>query len=1157
MSHAPLDRESDHPPAPGNAVDKESFVFLDRRGKRWPRFRRLMFAAGLLVFVAIVLFIQTLVLPSPFAVPPAVEQLLRASKAQQSKKTMQDSEQPAKRLWLHYAKKHKEGKTEQAAAGTRRHPATAGHDKTAEAAVPPIRSGEIRLGFYESWNPDSLDSLKENLEKLTHVCPDWLSFDAEVGKLKSTADPQLVESIREQGAILMPLLSNLGPGDAWMVEAVESLINGPLDRQDRFIAHLVDTLATMQAGGVVLDWQQIDPSYKGNMSAFLARIAAALHRAHLELWLCVSTGQDLKMYDLDRIAGSIDHFVAMLHDEHAESDKPGPIASREFFNGWLSTLAGGYGSPGQWVISLGTYGYDWAEGNKSAELLSFADVMSRAKRSAQTTCTFSRPSLNPHFVYETGQTVHTIWFLDAITFLNQLTAARSFHVGGIAINKLGTEDPAIWDVLGLAFDTLPSRDQLARLETIKPGDDIAQIGRGNLISIEDERSDGTRSILVDKKGGVGAMLTATYQTFPGYLTIIHQGQGPSDGVTLTFDDGPDKKWTPQILDILKAKQVKATFFMIGANMEKHPKLVQRILNEGHMIGVHTYSHPNIAQVSEERAHLEFNATQRLLESITGHSTTLFRPPYNADTNPHEQEELVPIKLAQQMGYLTVTEDIDPEDWDKPGVEVMFDRIQHGRMRGGNVVLLHDAGGDRSQTVATLPLIIDYLNARGDRILSLPELLDIPAVQLMPAVQDNQQPVTRMISDSGFTALHELTNFFWAFMILATGLTVLRTLVVSWLAIRSRWHDERNKDDGQSFCPPVSVLIAAYNEEKVIHDTLRSVLNTDYPGTMEVVVVDDGSQDTTAAIVAAMAEDDPRICLIRQVNLGKAMALRNGMEAISHAFVVSLDADTQFTPQTIGHLIRPFADQKVGAVSGRAKVGNPKTLVARFQSLEYTCGFNLDRRAYHRLNCITVVPGAVSALRLSAIQAVGGISTETLAEDTDLTLALHKQGYTVHYASRAVAWTEAPETVRAFAKQRFRWAFGTLQCLWKHRELLFNPQYPALGWFSLPSAWFFNIILVALGSVIDLALLLSLALSPANSALYLYFLVFLAADLLLATVACLVEREPLAQTWLILPMRFIYRPVLNIVVIRAILRALRGVWVGWGKLDRTASVPYQA
>jgi peptidoglycan-N-acetylglucosamine deacetylase len=1154
MNPAPTETTPSH--ATHDSDTRESFVFFDRRGKRWPRFRRLMFAGSLLVFIAVILFIQTLVLPSHLIKPPAIEQLKSSIKALQDKKNLHTQSTIAKPLWLDYVKKQPNAKAHGHADAAHRLPAHAPEKKTS-VALSSNGSKEIRLGFYESWDPDSTDSLKIYADKLTHLCPDWLNFAPDTGKIEATMDESVLDLVKEEHVVLMPLLRNLGEGDNWLSEVVEALINGPRERQDRFIAQLIEHLHAMSAGGVVLDWQKVDPSYRDNMSRFLAIMSNALHNEQMELWLCVSTGRDLKTFDLDTLSPHVDHFVAMLHDEHAEFDPPGPIASREFVDGWLSTLVDGYGKPTQWVVSLGSYGYDWTEGQEAGEYISFADAMSRAGRSAQTLCEFHRPSMNPHFDYGVDNTVHTVWFLDALTFLNQLTDARAHHVGGVALNRLGTEDPAVWDVLDLDPGQPLTPNTLIPFETIQPGQAIAHIGKGNLITIADERNNGIRRIHIDPKGLPGAKISATYEKFPSYLTILHQGRGPEEGVAITFDDGPDSEWTPQILDILKAENVKATFFMIGSNMEKHPTLVERILAEGHMIGVHTYSHPNIALVSEERAHLEFNATQRLIESITGHSSILFRPPYNADTNPHDPDELVPVKLAQDMGYVTVTEDIDPEDWDEPGVGTMLERVKRGRVRGGNVVLLHDAGGDRSQTVEVLPRIIKYLNARGDRIMSLPELLGIPAEQLMPVLPANQQPLTRIISESGFTAIHELTNFFWAFMIVATALTVLKTLVVSWLAILSRRNDRAAADKSTAYCPPVSVLIAAYNEEKVIRDTLRSVRNTIYPGSMEIIVVDDGSQDGTAAIVAVMAEEDSRIRLIRQANMGKATALRNGLQAVQHEFVVSLDADTQFTPQTIGHLIQPFANSAVGAVSGRARVGNPKTLMARFQSLEYTCGFNLDRRAYHQLNCITVVPGAVSALRVSAVQAAGGISNETLAEDTDLTLALHKCGYTIHYAPQAVAWTEAPETVRAFAKQRFRWAFGTLQCLWKHRELLFNPQYRALGWFSLPSAWFFNIFLVAFGSVIDLLLILSLLLSPANSILYVYFLIFVAADLLLAAVACLVEREPLAQIWLILPMRFIYRPVLNIVVARAILRALKGVWVGWGKLDRTASVPYNA
>jgi cellulose synthase/poly-beta-1,6-N-acetylglucosamine synthase-like glycosyltransferase/peptidoglycan/xylan/chitin deacetylase (PgdA/CDA1 family)/spore germination protein YaaH len=1136
-------------PSPQEQSSQASFIFLDHHGKRWPRLKRIAFIGSLLLFLAAVLFVQTLVLPSSLHLPPSVDQLKSHLKALQMHST---GWTPSKPLWLDYAKQttHKEktgGLSHHAkavSAGTHQQRTTG-----MNAAAHRIEK-EIRLGFYEGWDPDSLDSLTAHADQLTHLCPDWLHLTDDPDPLKVTTDHHVLSVVENHELQLMPLLRNLGAGDTWHNEAVEWLINGTETRQQAFITHLIEVLDRMDADGVVLDWQQVDPTYRDGMSVLLTRLAKALHQEQMELWLCIPVGRELKVFDLDRLSHHVDHFIAMLHDENAEGDRPGPIASQAFFKGWLSTLVDGYGRPEQWIVSQGAYGYDWAEGEDEGEHISFQDVLSRAGHSEQINCAFHPPEANPHFVYDDGKAIHTVWFLDAVTFLNQLTLARAHHVGGVAVNRLGNEDPAIWEVLDMAADKPLAAPALEQLGRIDPGDGIAHIGKGNLITITDERSPGKRLVQYNPKAPLGLRYSETYQQFPRYLTILHQGQGPADGVALTFDDGPDDKWTPQLLDVLKERGAKATFFMIGANMEKHPAIVRRILEEGHMIGVHTYSHPNIALVSDERAHLELNATQRLIESITGHGTILFRPPYNADTNPHDPEELVPIKLAQSMGYVSVTEDIDTEDWDKPGVTVMLSRIREGRQFGGNVILLHDAGGDRSQTVAALPRIIDYINARGDRILPLPELLGVPSQQLMPLVPTNQQPWTRMISGGGFSAIHKVTNFFWAFMIVATVLTMIKTLVVSWLAIRSRSHEIETQDP---FVPPVSVLIAAYNEEKVIGETLRTVLNTTYEGPMEIVVVDDGSTDNTAGIVEAMAKEDARIRLIRQINHGKAIALRTGLSSVTHGIVVTLDADTQFTPSTLGHLVQPLADPAVAAVSGRARVGNPKTLFARFQSLEYSCGFNLDRRAYHQLNCITVVPGAISALRVSAVREAGGISNDTLAEDTDLTLALHRIGYRICYTSRAIAWTEAPETLPTFAKQRFRWAFGTLQCLWKHRDLLFNTRYRALGWFSLPSAWFFNITLVALGSVIDLILLLSLLISPANLILYFYFFIFLAADLLLAGVACRVEREPLSQIWLVLPMRFVYRPVLNYVVVKAILRALKGVWVGWGKLDRTASV----
>jgi len=256
------------------------------------------------------------------------------------------------------------------------------------------------------------------------------------------------------------------------------------------------------------------------------------------------------------------------------------------------------------------------------------------------------------------------------------------------------------------------------------------------------------------------------------------------------------------------------------------------------------------------------------------------------------------------------------------------------------------------------------------------------------------------------------------------------------------------------------------------------------------------------------------------------------------------------------LLAPFIDPNIGGVSGHAKVGNLRSFIARCQSLEYIVGFNLDRRAYTRWNCITVLPGAISAIRKQAIDRAGGLSLDTLAEDTDLTLSLHKQQLRSVYVPGAVAWTEAPETVRTLSRQRFRWAYGTLQCLWKHRDMVFNWKYRGLGWFSLPSIWFFQIILVAITPAVDLFLILSLPFGAWRDLLP-FVIVFLATDVILATLACILEHENLLQAWRIVPMRLIYRPMLSYCIWKAILRGVKGAWVSWGKLERTASVPVRA
>jgi cellulose synthase/poly-beta-1,6-N-acetylglucosamine synthase-like glycosyltransferase/peptidoglycan/xylan/chitin deacetylase (PgdA/CDA1 family)/spore germination protein YaaH len=1106
------------------------FVFSDPSGKRWPRLRLILLIGGVLSFLGAVLFVQTLFVTPKMNVPFSLRQLKGQLRALQ-RENPAGQLSPASLLWQKF------GATRQAA---KRLTGTAPITSPRPRKKPP--ANEVRLAFYVNDDPDSYASLQQHAAQITHVCPEWMTVIDGMGNLQIDSDSRVSKLAATKGIALMPLLTNL-VGDTWQPEAIENLAHGPPKRQDRFIENVLSVLRNAKAAGVVIDWQQIDPAYKKDLTAFIDKFADALHDDNKELWLCVQPGQELDYVDIDALSDNIDRFVAMLFDETSETDPPGPLASRSWFEGWLRVLLEGSDTK-QWIIAIGSYGYDWPIGGKKAELISFPEAMSRAKDAEIKSVQVQGPSYSPYFYFEDEDAEHAVWFLDAVTFLNQVREVRDQKAGGFALYRLGSEDPAIWDALSVPrdfkFDT-PTRQAL---ELIKSTDTITDVGDGEIVTVDEDRTDGIRKLVVDGDG----YLTANYVKFAEFPTLYHQGAGGEHQVAITFDDGPDPRWTPKILDILKAANVKATFFVVGVNAERYPDLVRRMVSEGHEIGNHTYYHPNLALCWPEHIRLELNATQLLLETITGRATTLFRPPYAADTGPTDLGELTPLKIAEDLNYLVVLENIDPQDWAKPGADIILRRIKQQR-HDGSVILLHDAGGDRSQTVDALPRILDWLHTRGDTVVPLSTLLGTTRDAVMPVVQSNGS-VTRFVSSTGFRIYHGIEEFLWAFMIVATALVVVRTLIVIWLAARFRRAPKTN------FAAPISVVIAAYNEEKVIAETLRTLLATDYKGEIEVVVVDDGSRDRTAAEVERVARSERRVRLVQQQNHGKARALQRGLAAAGNGIVVFIDADTQCQRDTLLRLLEPFADGRIGAVSGHAKVGNLRTFIARCQALEYTCGFNLDRRAYNRWQCITVVPGAISVIRKDAINRAGGLSLETLAEDTDLTLCLHRHRQRIVYVPDAIAWTEAPETVRALTRQRSRWAYGTLQCLWKHRDMVFNWNYRALGWFSLPSIWFFQIILVAVTPMVDLFLLASLPFGVWNAVLP-FIIIFLAMDVLLATLACILEHEPILSAWRILPMRLIYRPMLSYCIWKAILRAIKGAWVSWGKLERTASVPVRA
>ncbi len=1115
------------------AGSRRDFIFFDPHGRRWPTVRRVVFWLGVAGGVALVLFLAAVWIRPAVRLPQPVRELKGQLKAARDLPPVTDLKAEA---WQRYVAQSRAA--QERLAGLRQ-----------RLAQRPKQQKEVRLGYYVDWDANSVVALHEHANELTHLATEWLTLSGPDSRLTAEPDPQLATFCAAHGLKVMAILRNLA-GDVWQPEAVENLARSGLAQQRDFARDLVRKLRSLGASGVILDFDEIDPALQSRYTGLCRILNEALHAASMELWLAVTMDDELETYDFDGLSEVIDRFVALLFDEHGDADAPGPLASEEWFEGWLEVIAG-LSDPEQWVAVIGANACDWNTTRKESEAISFRDAMSRASYAGvenEGGIELAAPSYNGRYVYSEANGEHEVWFLDAISFYNQLRAVRAAELGGFGVYRLGSGDPQLWNVLARGTREADA-EFLKQLGALKTDRSVTHVGRGEIVSVDLTRDDGMRKIRRDPDG----KLRAVYTDPPTYPALYHQGAEDKSKVSITFDDGPDPVWTPKILDILKERGVTATFFVIGRNSEDHPRLVRRMVAEGHILGNHTYTHGNLAEMPEWRMRMEIDGTERLIESIAGRSLTLFRPPYNADATPSDVAELAPLAFAErELGYTVVLEKIDPQDWARPGADVIVQRVKEQR-KEGNIILLHDAGGDRSQTVEALPRILDWLQQRGDHVVPISELLNIPREDLMQPVGPDSQSGWRAVAMSGFRAWHWLVEFLWTFMIVATALVVLRTLLIAWLAWKHRADPRPSAATGRE---GVSVLIAAYNEGKVIAKTLRSVLDTEYRGELEVIVVDDGSHDDTAAEVEGIAAGDPRVRLILQANAGKSAALDRALAHSRHGIIVFLDADTLFQPSTIPKLVEPLAHPLVGAVSGHACVGNARNFVTRCQALEYLCGFNLDRRAYTALNCVTVVPGAVSAFRRSAIEAAGGFSHETLAEDTDMTLTLHRLGFRIAYAHDAIAWTEAPETWRALAKQRFRWAFGTMQCLWKHRDMTFNPRYRALGLFALPSVWFYHIVLVAIVPFADAVLLWSIATGYAMS-LAGYLAIFLAMDLLLAALACWLEGEPLRKSLLILPMRFAYRWLLAWVVWRSIRRAFRGALVGWGKLERTGTATVQA
>ena len=648
-------------------------------------------------------------------------------------------------------------------------------------------------------------------------------------------------------------------------------------------------------------------------------------------------------------------------------------------------------------------------------------------------------------------------------------------------------------------------------------------------------------------------------TVNGGGSVIYQGPHgltsrglPPRTVALTFDDGPDPTFTPQVLAILAREHVPATFFIVGTRAAHHPELVRKVLAQGSEVGAHTWSHADLTNSPAWRRNLELSLEQLGLEGSAGISSALMRPPYSSRPDALTRADVRVIASAARAGYVTVLADRDAEDWMRPGVP----RIVEGASPSGNagaIVLMHDAGGDRSQTVMALPLIIDRYRQAGFRFTTISAGLGLP-----DKAGDTPVHGGRRLLGLGLLLAVRSADLFtravnWVVLPLVV-LVLIRTLMVAFV-IRPHRRISRARLIGPEFTDPVSVLVPAYNEAVGIEAAVRSLAASDYPGELEVLVIDDGSTDGTADLVRAL--DLPRVRVVSQSNGGKAAALRTGTELASHDILVMLDGDTVFEPQTVRQLVQALRDPRIGAVSGNVKVGNRTGLLGRWQHLEYVVGFNLDRRLLDVLRCITCVPGAVGAFRRQALNDAGGMSTDTLAEDTDVTVGILRAGWLVVHEERARAWTEAPSSLGDLWKQRYRWAYGTLQVIWKHRgAMLEGGASNRLGRVALPALLLFQVLLPLLAPVIDVYALYGL-LTGSTGQLLLVWGGYLGVQTLLCAYALRLDGESLGPLWSLPLQQFVYRQIGYLVVIQSVVSALSGVHLPWHKLQRTGDVTVAA
>src|SRR5271166_2198320 len=1155
-------------------------VFYDPLQARWRRIRRFVDAAALAFSALVIFFIYSALRSEPL---PDLSWLTEKKPYHALKEDEKTKAREKRRLATVARTGH-------------RHPA-----RKAPSQLTLNSEQGVRAAFYVPWDAASFSSLREYARQIDLLFPTWLQvlgadghlqasdpetntmFDVVQGQTARPVDEKVMTFLKAEDTEMevFPVVQNFDGTD--FVPGVVDFLNNP-EARAKFRSEVALYLASDHFRGLMIDFESFPKKGQTGYVALLQELSSDLHAKGMKLYVSVQVRNE--DFDYKAISAPVDGVVIMNYDEHFPGGTPGPVASQDWFTDNLDAAINEIPKE-KLICAIGNYGYDWPERPKEGKLPpNQADKSVSVQeawigsRDAEEDVDFDGDALNPHFSYKDDDNFrHDVWFLDAVTALNQMRAAQMVGIQTFALWRLGSEDRSLWRV----WDMPGEANASDRLKDVPPGQDVDMEGSGEILHIEARPTNGVRELTIDNKTGL--IDGEEFKSLPQPYRVARYGASKNH-LALTFDDGPDPQWTPKILDVLKRERVPATFFLIGIQAEKFGSLTKRIYREGHEIGNHTFTHPDISSIGSSYMRVELNLTEQLFASQLGIRSTLFRPPYSVDAEPDTEDQVKPLELTQSLGYITIGNKIDTRDWsDDPPLtpEQIAARVlnhlppcQPNDTQCGNIILMHDGGGNRERTVQALPLIIEGARARGFEFVPVYQLMGKTKADVMPPLPANQY-WSALLNWIGFwlasAIMTGITLIFFLGDILMTG----RLVSVGVLAIydRLREHVYGTPEQIAAYHPRVAVLIPAYNEEKVIERTIQGALDSDYPN-LRVIVIDDGSKDRTLEIARrafAGEEAAGRVVILTKPNGGKAEALNFGLEHIGNAeLFVGIDADTIIAPDAIARLVPHFLNPKVAAVAGNAKVGNRVNLWTRWQALEYITSQNFERRALNTMGAVSVVPGAIGAWRTTAVREAGGYHTDTVAEDADLTMAILRNGHRVEYEDRALAFTEAPTTANALMRQRFRWSFGILQAIFKHKGVF--ARKGALGWVALPNILIFQILLPLVSPFIDVMFVVGVlwyfiqkyfhpdTTDPASfQRLLLFFVAFLVIDFIASAIAFALERRQpearedawlLSQVWL---QRFAYRQVFSLVLFRTLKRAIQGRPFAWDKLDRTAAVRY--